>query len=170
MKAAMLLPKPEIIEDEYEENPREKLIQRLIEYQNYKEILPKLHELEFDRKQYYTKKASDISDYDIKTNLNDDVDLSDLLQAFEKFLQKKEDNKPLNTKITTKEYSITKRSKEIRNIIKEKKQVNFVELFDEKTKSYVIVTFLSILVLSKNNEIKIIQENNFENIMLCEVS
>lgn len=170
MKAAMLLPKPEIIEDEYEEDPREKLIQRLIEYQNYKEILPKFHELEFDRKQYYTKKASDISDYDIKTNLNDDVDLSDLLQAFEKFLQKKEDNKPLNTKITTKEYSITKRSKEIRNIIKEKKQVNFVELFDEKTKSYVVVTFLSILVLSKNNEIKIIQENNFENIMLCEVS
>ena len=160
----MLLPKPEIIEDEYEEDPREKLIQRLIEYQNYKEILPKLHELEFDRKQYYTKKASDISDYDIKTNLNDDVDLSDLLQAFEKFLQKKEDNKPLNTKITTKEYSITKRSKEIRNIIKEKKQVNFVELFDEKTKSYVVVTFLSILVLSKNNEIKIIQENNFEDI------
>ena len=170
MKAAMLLPKPEIIEDEYEEDPREKLIQRLIEYQNYKEILPKLHELEFDRKQYYTKKASDISYYDIKTNLNDDVDLSDLLQAFEKFLQKKEDNKPLNTKITTKEYSITKRSKEIRNIIKEKKQVNFVELFDEKTKSYVVVTFLSILVLAKNNEIKIIQENNFENIMLCEVS
>lgn len=169
MKAAMLLPKPEIIEDEYEEDPREKLIQRLIEYQNYKEILPKLHELEFDRKQYYTKKASDISGYDIKTNLNDDVDLSDLLQAFEKFLQKKEDNKPLNTKITTKEYSISKRSKEIRNIIKEKKQVNFVELFDEKTKSYVVVTFLSILVLAKNNEIKIIQENNFENIMLCEV-
>ena len=91
-------------------------------------------------------------------------------QSFEKFLQKKEDNKPLNTKITTKEYSITKRSKEIRNIIREKKQVNFVELFDEKTKSYVVITFLSILVLSKNNEIKIIQENNFENIMLCEVS
>ena len=170
MKASMLLPKPEIEDDEYEEDPKEKLIQRLIEYQNYKDVISKFHDLELERQQYYTKKASDISDYDIETKLNDDIELSDLLKVFEKFLRKKEDNKPLNTKITTKEYSITKRSKEIRNIIKEKKQVNFVELFDEKTKSYVVVTFLSILVLSKNNEIKIIQENNFENIMLCEVS
>lgn len=169
MKASMLLPKPEIEEDEYEEDPKEKLIQRLIEYQNYKDVISKFHELENERQQYYTKKASDISDYDIETKLNDDIELSDLLKAFEKFLQKQEDNKPLNTKITTKEYSITKRSKEIKDIIKNKKQVNFNDLFAVKTKSYVIVTFLSILVLAKNNEIKIIQENNFENIMLCGV-
>ena len=75
--------------------------------------------------------------------------------------------KPLNTKITTKEYSITKRSKEIKDIIKNKKQVNFSDLFDIRTKSYVVVTFLSILVLAKNNDIKLIQEHNFEDIMLC---
>ena len=170
MKASMLLPKPEIEEDEYEEDPKEKLIQRLIEYQNYKDVISKFHDLEIERQQYYTKKASDISDYDIETKLNDDIELSDLLKAFEKFLQKKEDNKPLNTKITTKEYSITKRSKEIKDIIKSKKRINFIELFDVKTKSYIIVTFLSILVLAKNNDIKLIQEKNFENIMLCEVS
>lgn len=169
MKASMLLPKPEISEDEYEEDPKEKLIQRLIEYQNYKDAVSKLHDLEIERQQYYTKKASDISDYDIETNLTDDIELSDLLKAFEKFLQKKEDNKPLNTKITSKEYSITKRSKEIKDIIKNKKQVNFYDLFEIRTRSYVIVTFLSILALAKNNEIKLIQENNFENILLCEV-
>ncbi len=170
MKASLLLPKPEIAEDEYEEDPKEKLIQRLIEYQNYKDVISKFHDLEQERQQYYTKKASDISEYDIETKLNDDVQLSDLLKAFEKFLQKKEDNKPLNTKITSKEYSITKRSKEIKDIIKNKKRVNFKELFDINTKSYIIVTFLSILVLAKNNDIKLIQENNFEDIVLCEVS
>ena len=169
MKASMLLPKPDIEEDDYEEDPKEKLIQRLIEYQNYKDAISKFHELELERQQYYTKQASDISEYDIETKLNDDVELDDLLKAFEKFLQKKEDMKPLNTKITTKEYSITKRSKEIKDIIKNKKQVNFNDLFDIRTKSYVVVTFLSILVLAKNNEIKIIQENNFENIVLCGV-
>ena len=107
---------------------------------------------------------------DIETKLNDGIQLSDLLKAFEKFLQKKEDNKPLNTKITSKEYSITKRSKEIKDIIKNKKRVNFKELFNINTKSYIIVTFLSILVLAKNNDIKLIQENNFEDIVLCEVS
>lgn len=170
MKASLLLPKPEIAEDEYEEDPKEKLIQRLIEYQNYKDVISKFHDLEQERQQYYTKKASDISEYDIETKLNDDIQLSDLLKAFEKFLQKKEDNKPLNTKITSKEYSITKRSKEIKDIIKNKKRVNFKELFNINTKSYIIVTFLSILVLAKNNDIKLIQENNFEDIVLCEVS
>ena len=170
MKASMLLPKPEIEDDEYEEDPKEKLIQRLIEYQNYKDVISKFHDLELERQQYYTKKASDISDYDIETKLTDDIELSDLLKVFEKFLRKKEDNKPLNTKITSKEYSITKRSKEIKDIIKNKKRINFNELFDIKTKSYIIVTFLSILVLAKNNDIKLIQENNFEDIMLCEVS
>ena len=170
MKASMLLPKPEISEDDYEEDPKEKLIQRLIEYQNYKDVISKFHKLELERQQYYTKQASDISEYDIETKLNDDIELDDLLKAFEKFLQKKEDMKPLNTKITTKEYSITKRSKEIKEIIKKKKQVNFNDLFNIRTKSYVVVTFLSILVLAKNKEIKIIQENNFENILLCGVT
>ena len=169
MKAAMLLPKPEILEDEYEEDPKEKLIQRLIEYQNYKEITSKFHELELERQQYYTKKSSDISDYEINPNLSDDISLNDLIKAFEQFLNRQEANKPLNTKIATKEYSITKRSKEIKDLLKKNKKVIFTDLFDVKTKSYIIVTFLSILVLAKNNELKIVQENNFDNIVLCEV-
>ena len=169
MKAAMLLPKPEILEDEYEEDPKEKLIQRLIEYQNYKEITSKFHELELERQQYYTKKSSDISDYEINPNLSNDISLNDLIKAFEQFLNRQEANKPLNTKIATKEYSITKRSKEIKDLIRKNKKVIFTDLFDVKTKSYIIVTFLSILVLAKNNELKIVQENNFDNIVLCEV-
>ena len=169
MKAAMLLPKPEILEDEYEEDPKEKLIQRLIEYQNYKEITSKFHELELDRQQYYTKKSSDISEYKINPILSNDIDLNDLIKAFEQFLNRQEANKPLNTKIATKEYSITKRIKEIKDLIKKNKKIVFTDLFDIKTKSYIVVTFLSILVLAKNNDLKIVQENNFDNILLCEV-
>ena len=170
IKSSLLLPKPEIAEDEYEEDPKERLIQKLIEYQNYKDVVSKFKDLEIDRQQYYTKKASDISDFVKTAKLNEDVELIDLVKALEKFLQKKEDMKPLNTKITTKEYSITKRSKEIKEIIKINKYVNFHDLFEIRTKSYVVITFLSILILAKNNEIKIIQENNFENILLCGVT
>lgn len=169
MKASMLLPKPEIEDDEYEEDPKQRLIQRLIEYQNYKEITSKFHELELDRQQYYTKRSSDISEYQINPNLSTDIDINDLLKAFEQFLNRQEANKPLNTKIATKEYSITERSKEIKDLLKKNKKIVFNDLFDIKTKSYIIVTFLSILVLAKNNELQIVQENNFENILLCEV-
>ena len=169
MKASMLLPKPELVEDEYEEDPKEKLIQRLLEYQHYKDITPKFHELELDRQEYFTKKSSDFDEFQSVSTLADGIELTDLIKAFEKFLNRKEIEKPLNTKITTKEYSITLRSKQIKDIIKKNKKVNFQELFDIRSKSYIVVTFLSVLVLAKNKELKIIQDNNFEDILLCEV-
>ena len=170
IKASYLLPKPEIEEDEFEDDPKDNLIKRLIEYQNYKEMTSKFHELELSRQEYFTKLPSDLDNLDLNNTLPEDVQLSDLLAAFEQFLNRKEEEKPLNTKITTKEYSITKRSNEIINVIKKRKKVKFSELFENKIKSYVVVTFLSILVLAKNNEIKLIQDNNFDDIMLCEVT
>src|SRR5690625_6108460 len=56
MKSAMLLPKQEVdYEDEYEEDPREQLVQRLIEYQRFKEAAEKLKEKELDENQLYTR-------------------------------------------------------------------------------------------------------------------
>ena len=96
------------------------------------------------------------------------IDLNDLLQALSKFLEQKELEKPLNTKITNKEYSVSKRSSEIRNILKRKKKVNFTDLFEVFTKEYVVITFLSILTMSRKQEIEIEQEHNFKNIIIKE--
>lgn len=171
IKALMLLPKDEEIVDEFEENPKDRLIKRLIEYQNYKDLTGEFQELENKRHEYYTKLPSNLSDYDLKINgsLPGNIDLNDLMNAFNKFLERQQLQKPLNTKIANKEYSIFERSLEIKKIIKEKKKVSFEELFDIRNKGYIVVTFLSILNLAKTKEVKIEQENNFETIYLCEV-
>lgn len=169
MKSSYLLPKKEKEVDEYEEDPKERLIKRLVEYKNYKEAIEKFHELEVDRQNYYTKPSSELSDFAKSNKLPTDVDLSDLLDAFSKFLSRKEIEKPLNTKITNKEYSIQERSSEIKNLIKKSKKVSFNDLFTVRTRSYIVITFLSILSLAKNNEINIKQDNNFDEILLCEV-
>ena len=83
-----------------------------------------------------------------------------------KTLKRKEDEKPLETKITKKEISVTDRTKDIRNILRDKKKVSFFDLFEVKTREYVVVTFLSILEMAKFGEINIIQENNFNNIVV----
>ena len=169
MKSSYLLPKKEKEVDEYEEDPKERLIKRLVEYRNYKEAIEKFHELEVDRQNYYTKPSSELSDFEKSNKLPTDVELSDLLDAFSKFLSRKEIEKPLNTKITNKEYSIQERSSEIKNLIKKSKKVFFNDLFTVRTRSYIVITFLSILSLAKNNEINIKQDNNFDEILLCEV-
>ena len=54
----------------------------------------------------------------------------------------------------------------MKNLFEEKKKVYFTELFEELNKPFVIVTFLSILEMSKNDEISLKQENNFSDIVI----
>ena len=68
--------------------------------------------------------------------------------------------------MTKKELSVTKRISYIRDRLKVKKRIKFFDLFEEYSKEYVIVTFLSILDMSKNKEIEIVQKHNFEDILI----
>ena len=167
MKSATLLPKPEIEDDEYEEDPREMLIERLLEYKKYKEVTESFKELEDERKQIYTKVAENLKNYQTEENTPIvDIDLDILMEAFRKFLERKEEEKPLHTTVTKKEYSVKERCREIRSLLKTKKKVKFEELFDTLKKDYIVVTFLSILSMCKKQEIEIVQKTNFEDIYL----
>lgn len=168
IKSAYLLPKKEIENtDEYEEDPKEELIRRLLEYERYKNITEALKECESQRSEIYTKQPSDMAEFKIKNEKVDETfSIEDLVNAFSKLLERKEFEKPLNTKITNKEYSVNERSNEIRSILKNRKKVEFTELFEICTKDYLVVTFLSILDLAKKQELLINQDNNFNKIYL----
>lgn len=167
-KSRSLLPK-KIEDDKEEENPKEELIKRLVDYKKYKEITSEFKKLEDIRSEIYTKTPSNINEYDEKVINNSELSVNDLISAFKKFIDRKEYEKPLNTKITTKELSVSDRIIKIKEILKTKNEVNFIDLFDKLTKDYVVVTFLSILEMSKNKEIEIKQDNNFGNIIIKEV-
>ena len=164
IKSKMLLPKTE---EEEEEDPREDLVNRLIEYQKYKDMISSFKELESSRKEIFTKEPinyNELSDGYIENN--GEITLEDLVNALNKFLVRKEAEKPITTKITKKEISVSDRTRDIRKILNKKKSVSFFELFEVKTKEYVVVTFLSILEMAKLGEINIVQENNFNNIII----
>ena len=168
MKSKLLLPNnKDEEEDDYEEDPKERLINRLLEYKKYKDMIDTFKELEEERKDIFTKEPINLSEYkDVQTENNGDITLEDLINALNNFLKRKEDEKPKETKITKKELSVTERTTQIRNILSKKKRVSFFDLFEIKTKEYVVVTFLSILEMAKLGEITIIQENNFNNIII----
>lgn len=165
-KSSMLLPKKEETLDDYEEDFKSELIKKLVDYKKYKEVCETFKVLEENRSNFYTKTPSDISLYSEKSLNNDNVTVDDLIDAFKKFMERREFEKPLNTKITTKELSVSDRVVEIRNMLRNKKSVNFMELFTRRDKSYVVVTFLSILEMAKDLEISIEQDNNFNDIII----
>ncbi len=62
--------------------------------------------------------------------------------------------------------SVADRVVKIREVLKKEKRIEFLSLFEELTKEYVVVTFLSILEMAKNKEILLSQDSNFGTIIL----
>lgn len=176
IKSKMLLPKHEEELDEldaeitYEEDPRDELVERLIEYRKFKEAAQDLKSLEEERGLMFTKPPSDLSDFakekqPEKTELN--ITLYDMLAAFQKLMRRKKLQRPMSTKIARQEISIETRMTEIMVELKQiKGRKNFNELFPYPAKEHIVVTFLAILELIKRKAIDVEQNENFGDIFV----
>lgn len=179
IKSKMLLPKQEIelqdedIEIELEEDPREELMQKLIEYRKYKEAALDLKALEEERNQIFTKPPSDLSEFTNELVLNHqplDLNIYDMLSAFQKLLRRKKLQKPLTTRVTRQEIPIERRMEEILHELRAfSGKKSFFDLFPYYEKEYIVVTFLAILELLKKNLVQIEQQNNFADIFVSSI-
>ncbi len=172
LKSRMLLPREEVkINDEYEEDPREELIKRLMEYKKYKEVAEDLKKKREEREAYYIKPGSNMEEYtvDVSNAIPNDLDLYDLLKAMQKMYQRKALSAPLVTNVNQKEISIDDCLDDIRNRMKKFKKIAFEDLFEETDIHHYVVNFLAILVLCNKNEITIYQDDKFDTIYLEEV-
>lgn len=172
IKARMLLPRPKVDEEETEEeDPREELVARLLEYQAYKEITKTLKENESKRQEIHTKLPENINNYiEENTVITGEGSIDLLVDAFKKFLVRKSEEKPLSTKVTMKEITVSSRKLEIKSILKKEKKVSFFKLFPVSTKEYIVATFLAILDMARNKELLIKQEELFSDIIVEGVS
>ena len=101
MKSINLLPKKEEKELVEEEDPKEELIRRLLEYESYKKMTEVFREYEEERKEIHTKMPTNLDEFK-SDEIDVNVGVDDILKAFSVFMEKKEFLKPLSTKITTK--------------------------------------------------------------------
>ena len=169
IKSKSLLPpsEDENSDEDEEEVSRESLINKLLEYEKYKNMIDTFKGMESERQNIYVKAPEKVSNYVDGLIVNtDDTSVEDLVEAFKKFLERVDREKPITTKITNKEYSVKERKKSIRNILKAKKKVLFTDLFEERTTSFIVVTFLSILEMTKEREVIIRQDANFKDITI----
>ena len=167
MKSKMLLPKKrEKEEDDYEEDPRELLIERLLAYKRYKEVTSEFKDLELTRKMIFTREPDNLNRYAKEEESIEELGVADLIDAFNNLLKRKELDRPIATKITKKELSVAEKVNKIKNILRNKKKINFEDIFEVSTKEEVIISFLSVLEMVKKDEILLTQEGNFKNIVI----
>lgn len=170
MKSKLLLPKPEIDEEDDYEAERKRMIERLIEKNRINGIL-EAFEASYDKRQtMHSKIPSALEEYlpSGEETIPEGMEVYDLIKAMQRVMQRRALLQPLESKIARVEISIDERTKQIRSyFLRHKdKTVDFEDLFDEGDRYFAIVTFLSILVLVKNSELLITQSGNFEKIYL----
>ena len=166
-KSKKLLPKKtEELEDDYQEDPKERIVRRLLEYQKYKEVSSELLEAFNQRQEQFAKPLSIDS---INTNnLVDDQKLEgnpyDLLKAMTRVLRRMELSKPIETKLTAKEISTEDRILEIKSRLSTlPKTFNFENLVSDCHNVHeVIVTFLAILDMAKDHYLVFSTDDNDE--------
>lgn len=170
LKSKMLVndeEKEENVDEEFSIASEEDLRRKIIEYEKYKKVSENLVELASKRSNFYTKSPMNLDEFIDKSTVNfGNITLDDLVKALKNFKEREQYNKPLSTKITKKEYSIEKRIDDIKQILQVRDRVTFRELFTEPYKDFIIVTFLAILTMSKNEEIMLRQEDNFKPILI----
>ena len=171
LKSKMLVNKKDETEedsdDEFNIKSEEDLRNKLLEYENIKNITGEFKSLESRRNEIYTRLPENLKEYYEPSEVPKGLYDADILyKAFLEVEKKLKLLKPLDTTITKKEISVEERAKEIKDILRLRGKVDFYSLFSVNTREYVVITFLTILTMSKNKELKIMQEDNFSPIVV----
>lgn len=175
IKSKMLLPRQELHHGdssflEYEEeDPREELIQRLLEYKKYKEVASSLREMEEERNKVYTRPAEDLLPY---TNVQEpalqaDISMYDLIDAFYRVLARSEQEEPM-ARIERDEISVVGKMRDIVRLLQVGGgTLTFTQIFlPPITRSEVVVTFLAMLELMRKKHVKCEQQRLFDDIVI----
>ena len=159
IKSRMLLPQPP--SEEEEEDPRAELVRRLLEYERYKEAAEELEKRDILGKEVFLRGLSYFDEFGEATEETEIVktDLWSLIEAFREVYQRKNFNITEDIVFTLESYSIEERTVEILNFIKFSGKTVFKDLFQNLTSRVeVVITFLAILEMVKNEQIGIVQE------------
>ncbi len=176
IKSRMLLPK-QVNEDGEEEDPRDELVNKLLEYKMYKYMSLELRDRELDAGRSLYKKPTipdEVVKYEAPIDLDamlEDITLVKLNEIFMSVMKRQDDKvDPIRSKfgnIEKEEVSLTDKMDYVRNYAREHKRFSFKQLLlKQSSKMHVIVSFLAILEMMKMGEIVISQENIFDDILI----
>ncbi len=168
IKSRMLLPKIHDDEED-EEDPREELVRRLLEYERYKDAAEDLKDMDILGREIFTRGADqrEVFGEPLEETEYVKTDVWSLIDAFREILERKELSYKEDIFFSVETLTVEERSEKLLEFIKGKNQILFKDLFeDDKTKPELVVTFLSVLELTKNGYIGIEMSDESKNIKI----
>ena len=153
IKARMLLPRPELTAEEEAADPRQQLVDRLLEYIRYKDAAETLNQHLEQRSQLFTRgEVSKPLEADtpeqailVKTTI------FDLMNALRSVLEEIPDEEEIM--ISRQEHTVEEQSEYVRKILFSEKRVSFRNLVRGQTRAFIVATFLAVLEMIYTQEI-----------------
>lgn len=176
IKAKMLLP-VEVDEEGEEVDPREELVQKLLEYKMYKYMSYELRErLSLSGRAMYKPPTlpDEVAAYETPVDLEElvgDLTLKQLNGIFQSLMRRQAEKiDPIRSRfgrIEQEEVSLDEKMAFVRTYAAEKRQFLFSALMEgQKSRVQMIVTFLAILELMKTGEVTVAQEHPFDDMLI----
>ena len=176
IKSRMLLP-PEVTEEGEEIDPREELVEKLLEYKMYKYMSYELRDRELDGGRTMYKDPTipeEVMDYVEPVDLDEllgDLTLATLNRVFQDVIRRQEDKiDPVRSKfgkLEKEEVTVEEKLETVTDYAREHKHFSFRTLLgSQKSKMQTVVTFLAVLQLIKEGILIVQQEHAFDDIMI----
>ena len=177
IKAKMLIPRKPLDENDNEIDPRNELVQKLLEYKQFKELLPDFQKLEKHRSliNYRGNLSQELKEIAEKALVDEELEnltLFNLMKAFQNVLSKYEDHKQRAIhKIVDFHFNIEDQQDYIRSRFEKKNKLKFEDVFESlENRVHAIVTFLAILEMLNIQLIEVIQGEGANNFWLQKTS
>jgi len=162
IKAKMLLPLPSLGEEEDEGDPREELVQRLVEYRQFKEAAGTLKSREEERRQLFERGMLPGEDEAGPLPLAP-ATLFDLLDALNRIMQRVPEQQVYD--VQAEAYDVEDKMSLIARTVAERGSVSFTTLMMAcRARAEVIVTFIALLELVKLGTVAVTQAEAFGDI------
>ena len=171
IKARLLLPRKELDEEGREIDPRQELVDRLLEYKRYKDLVEDLRKLESGRSEKHTRANLTGEIQEIYLNNSADVELQSLsmyklMRAFQRVMNRFDERQKAPThKVKKYPYAISDEKNGLIKRLKKGEKTKFEAIFNLcENRLHCIFTFLAVLELLQQNNITIrvgVGVNNF---------
>lgn len=165
IKSKMLLPRDSTVsEDEEMDDPRQELVDRLLEYEKFKSAAGMLYERATVEQAVFTRGPIESDE----NNAEIDASVFDLLTVFQKIIARHTDE--IKLEISREEISLAEMIRDLKRRIFEHAELNLREFFEEMhTKRELVTAFIAVLEIVRAESVKLVQNITFGDIILRKV-
>ena len=158
IKARMLLPSSEVDEEGEPIDPRQELVERLMEYVRFKEAAEQLEAHHRQRAHLYTRGDAAAEQAEIEARHEAEISNSvyDLVQAVGRLLEEAEPPSEPAHEVEPLEYTIDEQRRYVLDRVQGEDPVAFSALVADRSKAFIIATFLAVLEMARQRYVRIL--------------